>query len=58
MRKILSRAPSIKIEYISIVDAETLQTTDHIARQVLAAVAVRIGSARLIDNILVDVKKQ
>ncbi len=58
MRKILSRAPSIKIEYISIVDAETLQTTDLIARQVLAAVAVRIGSARLIDNILVDAKKQ
>ena len=58
MHKILSRAPSIKIEYISIVDAETLQTTDLIARQVLAAVAVRIGSARLIDNILVDAKKQ
>jgi len=58
MRKILSQAPSIKIEYISIVDAETLQTTDLIARQVLAAVAVRIGSARLIDNILVDAKKQ
>ena len=58
MRKILSHAPSIKIEYISIVDAETLQTTDLIARQVLAAVAVRIGSARLIDNILVDAKKQ
>jgi pantoate--beta-alanine ligase len=58
MRKILSQAPSIKIEYISIVDAETLQTTDHIDRQVLAAVAVRIGSARLIDNILVDAKKQ
>jgi len=58
MRKILSHAPSIKIEYISIVDAETLQTTDLIARQVLAAVAVRIGQARLIDNILVDAKKQ
>jgi pantoate--beta-alanine ligase len=58
MHKILSRAPSIKIEYISIVDAETLQTTDLIARQVLAAVAVRIGQARLIDNILVDAKKQ
>ena len=58
MRKILSQAPSIKIEYISIVDAETLQTTNLIARQVLAAVAVRIGSARLIDNILVDSSKQ
>ena len=58
MRKILSQAPSIKMEYISIVDSETLQTTDLIARQVLAAVAVRIGQTRLIDNILVDSNKQ
>jgi len=57
MRKVLSQAPSIKIEYISIVDAETLQTIDHIAGKVLAAVAVRIGPARLIDNILVDSAK-
>ena len=57
MRKILSQAPSIKIEYISIVDAETLQTIDHITGKVLAAVAVRIGPARLIDNILVDSPK-
>jgi len=58
MRKILSQAPSIKIEYISIVDAETLETIDRVNRHILAAVAVRIGSSRLIDNILVDVFKQ
>ena len=58
MRKILNQALSIKIEYISIVDAETLQTIDDIAGKVLAAVAVRIGPARLIDNILVDAGKQ
>jgi pantoate--beta-alanine ligase len=58
MRKILSRASSIKIEYVSIVDAETLEKIDHIDRHVLAAVAVRIGQARLIDNILVDASKQ
>jgi len=57
MRKILHQAPSIKIQYVSIVDSETLETIDHIERKVLAAVAVRIGSARLIDNILVDVSK-
>jgi pantoate--beta-alanine ligase len=58
MRKILSQAPSVKIEYISIVDAETLETIDRVSRHILAAVAVRIGSSRLIDNILVDVFKQ
>ena len=57
MRKILSQAPSIEIEYISIVDAETLQNLDRIAGKVLAAVAVQIGPARLIDNILMDSSK-
>jgi len=58
MREILNQASAIKIEYISIVDAEMVQPIDHVAGTVLAAVAVRIGSARLIDNILVDSNKQ
>ncbi|HEW78917.1 MAG TPA: pantoate--beta-alanine ligase [Phycisphaerales bacterium] len=58
MRKILSRASSIEIEYISIVDAEMLQEVEYIAGRILIAVAVRIGSTRLIDNILVDLSKQ
>jgi len=58
MCKILNQAPSIKIEYISIVDAETLQALDTAAGAVLAAVAVRIGQARLIDNILLDASKK
>ena len=58
MRKILSQAPSIQIEYVSIVDAENLQKLDKIIGRVLAAVAVRIGPARLIDNIVLDIKKQ
>lgn len=57
MRKILSQAPSIEIEYVSIVDAESLQELDKIAGEILAAVAVRIGPARLIDNIVVDIKQ-
>jgi len=58
MRKILNQIPSAKIEYISIVDAETLENIDKIAGKILAAVAVRIGSTRLIDNILVDAGKK
>jgi len=54
MREILTQASSVDIEYIAIVDPETLQNIDRIAGRVLAAVAVKIGSARLIDNILVD----
>jgi len=58
MREILSRIRSVKIEYISIVDAETLQTIDKISGRILTAVAVRIGSTRLIDNIIVDKGKK
>jgi len=54
MQKILRRILSSEIEYVSIVDAETLQSIDKITGKVLAAVAVKVGPARLIDNILVD----
>jgi pantoate--beta-alanine ligase len=49
MREMLERVASIKIEYVSIV--EDVQT---VGGRVLAAIAVRIDPARLIDNILVD----
>ena len=57
MCKVLKQAPAIKVEYISIVDAETLQPLEKAQGKVLAAVAVRIGQTRIIDNILVDVTK-
>jgi pantoate--beta-alanine ligase len=57
MQKILQQIPSGEIEYVSIVDAETLESIEKIAGKVLAAVAVKIGPARLIDNILMDAGK-
>jgi pantoate--beta-alanine ligase len=51
---ILHQVSGIEIQYVSIVDAESLQTKDPVAGKVLVAVAVRIGSTRLIDNIVVD----
>lgn len=54
MRKIISAAASAKIEYIEIVDAKTLEPIKIIDRLALAALAVRVGSTRLIDNILID----
>ena len=57
MRKILRKIPSAEIQYISIVDAETLRNVDKIIGKVLAAVAVKIGPTRLIDNILIDSTK-
>jgi pantoate--beta-alanine ligase len=58
MRRILEQVPAIEVEYVNIVDAETLQTLDQVSGKILVAVAARIGTARLIDNILVDAGKQ
>jgi pantoate--beta-alanine ligase len=54
MRGMLEQVALIKIEYVSIVDAETLEEVQAVGGRVLVAVAVRIGPARLIDNIMVD----
>ncbi len=58
MRKIIRLIPSAKIEYVSIVNAETLENIDRISGKILAAVAIKVGSTRLIDNILIDVSKK
>lgn len=54
IREILNRIPSITIEYVDIVDAETIQPVENITGRILIAIAVKIGSTRLIDNILLD----
>ncbi len=54
MRKTLQQAPDIKIEYISILNADTLEPVDKASGTILAAIAVKIGNTRLIDNILID----
>ncbi len=58
MQKILQQAPSIQIQYVSILDVETLEKIDKAAGKILVAVAVQIGSTRLIDNIMIDTRKQ
>jgi pantoate--beta-alanine ligase len=45
-----------QIDYISIVDTETLEPLEKIAGNTLVAVAVHIGRTRLIDNLLIDLK--
>jgi pantoate--beta-alanine ligase len=57
MRKIINESPDIDIEYISIVDTDTLESLKLINKTALVAVAVKLGPARLIDNIIVDAQK-
>lgn len=58
MRTILSESQAIEIQYVSIVDVETLLDIDEIAGTVLVAIAVKIGQCRLIDNIIIDANEK
>jgi len=52
LRSRLGRVPHIRIDYAAIVDPETLADVKRIKGQVLVALAVFLGQARLIDNVL------
>lgn len=52
MREVLAREPLADVEYVSIADRDTLVELAHVDREALASMAVRIGPARLIDNLI------
>lgn len=54
MEKIIKLSNRAKIDYISIVDAQTLEEVGQIKGKTLIAMAVKIGSARLIDNVIIN----
>lgn len=54
MTNIVNSEPLAKIDYISVVDANTMQPVHEITSPVLVAMAVYIGSTRLIDNFSFD----
>lgn len=59
VRETIEREPRAQIDYISVTDADNLEKLDKLDdRTVLVAVAVRIGKARLIDNIVLNRKSQ
>ncbi len=47
----LAAVPGARVDYASIVDAETLQPLARLDRPAVAAVAVYLGTTRLIDNL-------
>lgn len=55
MEKVILAEPLAKIDYISVVDALTMQPVDAVDRDVLVAMAVYIGKTRLIDNFSYEV---
>ncbi len=58
IRRIIDETGPADIDYIEIVDPADLHTVERIDRRVLIALAVRLGSTRLIDNIQVDPRRE
>jgi pantoate--beta-alanine ligase len=52
VRKIIGKAPLARIDYVDLVDAETLQPIEAVGPNSLLALAVFFGKTRLIDNIM------
>jgi pantoate--beta-alanine ligase len=53
MRQTIEQAPTIHVEYLAVCDPGSLEPLSVVAARAVLLGAVRIGSIRLIDNLLV-----
>jgi pantoate--beta-alanine ligase len=56
MRAVIETAEDSRIDYVALVDPDTLQPVERIAGSTLAVLAVKIENTRLIDNCLLAPK--
>jgi pantoate--beta-alanine ligase len=47
------RVPDVRLDYVEVVDAETLEPIDRLEGDTLVALAAFVGKARLIDNVTI-----
>ncbi|MEX0712516.1 MAG: pantoate--beta-alanine ligase [Pirellulales bacterium] len=50
MRAMFAAEPQVRVDYLALVDPQTLADVERVDAPTLAAVAARVGSTRLIDN--------
>jgi pantoate--beta-alanine ligase len=55
IRAVISAEPLAKTDYIEVLDADTFATPAQDTKKVICAVAVYIGSTRLIDNLTISI---
>jgi pantoate--beta-alanine ligase len=55
VQAMIAAEPLAQIDYVEVVDAETLQPVERIEQKTLVALAVKFGRARLIDNAVLEV---
>ncbi len=53
-RQVFAEEPAVTLDYLEIVDPDTLDPVDNLSRGALVAVAAFVGKARLIDNLVLD----
>ena len=51
MRQVLEAEAGVRVEYIAIAEPESLSPVSTVDGRTIVAIAARIGSTRLIDNI-------
>lgn len=54
----LAAEPGIEVDYATIVDPDTLEEIDTPRAEMIAVVAARVGSTRLIDNVLITLSER
>ena len=55
MKDIINSEPLAKIDYVQLVNADSIEPLEIAEGRVLVAMAVYIGKTRLIDNFIVEV---
>jgi len=54
MKSIIGNAPAARIDYVDIVNPETLVSLEEIGGKCVAVLAVFVGDTRLIDNMILN----
>ncbi len=54
MRRMLESIPGLNLDYATLVDPDNLEEVSRVAGPVVAIVAAKLGSTRLIDNEIID----
>jgi len=51
MEDLITGEPLARVDYVAVIDPETLRRVERVEKEVLVAVAAKIGQTRLIDNL-------
>jgi pantoate--beta-alanine ligase len=57
-KQVIAEEAGVRLDYFAIVDPDTLDPVENVARGALAAVAAFVGTTRLIDNVLLTAPKE